>query len=187
MGSWANVKIIKRDINTRKLKKIAQGLNSSYVKSGINKEQGGRVIDKSGFTQLQNAILQEFGGMQTVKKTRRFMNRFGKWFVIKAGTVLITPARVFVRIFTTSHQHRRYLQFELWEMVNKLFRQKIEPSTFWHKLGQYARDTMRERITSRHINPQNSKMTVEYKGYTKPLDAGGQLVEDVDYKVVRKK
>lgn len=186
MGAMVQVKIIKRDINTRKLKRIAQNLNHSYLKSGINKEEGSRVINKSGFTQLQNAVLQEFGGKQTVKNTRRFKNRFGEWFVIKAGTVLITPARLFIRIFTTSHQHRNYLQFELRTMVNNLFRQKLDVLSFWQKLGVYVRDSMRERITNRGVNPQNSKMTVEYKGYNKPLDAGGLLVDDIEYKVVKK-
>ena len=182
----ARVKIVKRDINTRKLKRIAQDLNRSYLKSGINKEEGRRIINKSGFTQVQNAILQEFGGEQRVTKTRRFMNRLGEWFVIKAGTVLVTPARVFVRIFTTSHAFRRYLQFELKETVNALYRQKLTPVNFWHRIGQYVQNTMRERITRRIVGPQNSEMTVEYKGYNKPLDAGGRLVNDIKYKVVKK-
>lgn len=186
MGNMVKVKIVKRDISTRKLKKIAQELNNSYLKCGVNKEEGGRVINKSGFTQVQNASLQEFGGEQTVTKTRRFMNRLGEWFVIKAGTVLITPARVFIRIFTTSHQFRNYLQFELRHTINGLFKQKLNTKVFWNKLGLYAQTTMRERITRRIVGPQNSEMTVEYKGYNKPLDAGGQLVEDIKYKVVKK-
>lgn len=186
MGSMVTVKIIKRDTNTRKLKRLAQELNRSYLKCGINKEEGSRVINKSGFTQVQNATLQEFGGEQTVKKTRRFMNRFGEWFVIKAGTVLITPARVFIRVFTTSHQFRRYLQFELREMINRFFRQKLDAPSFWRKLGTYVCDTMKERITNRYVNPQNSEMTVEYKGYNKPLDAGGRMVDDIKYKEVKK-
>lgn len=186
MSSMVTVKIVKRDTNTRKLKRLAQELNQSVLKCGINKEEGRKVINKSGFTQVENAVLQEFGGEQTVRKTRRFMNRFGKWFVIKAGTVLITPARVFVRVFTTSHQFRRYLSFELKDMINNFYRQKLDTPTFWRKLGKYVCETMKERITNRIVNPQNSEMTVEYKGYNKPLDAGGQLVDDIKSKVVKK-
>lgn len=186
MKKYATVKIIPRDISIPKLKKRTKELAGYEVKVGINKEEAKRVINKSGFTQLDNALLQEFGGEQVVAKTRRFKNSFGKWFYIKAGTVIRTPARVFIRIFSTSHKFRAYLQFELLGMFNRYFRQRLGAKELWDKTGIYARDAMRERITLGQVSPQNSDMTVEYKGRNKPLYSGGQLVDDIKHKVVKK-
>jgi predicted CoA-binding protein len=186
MKSTVTVKIIKKDINTRKLKRIASEINKYYAQAGINREEGRRVISKGGFTQVQNAYLQEFGGEQRVERTRRFMNNWGKWFYIKAGTIIRIPARIFIRIFTVSHRFREYLQFELQEEVNKYFKQKMDAKTFWNKVGIYARDTMKSRIEKGVVTPQNSAMTEEFKGRNKPLYQSGQMTDDIKHKVMRK-
>jgi hypothetical protein len=175
--------IIKRDTNSKEQKKLLEAISKSYVKVGIQEEEFNKPISKN-FTQGRNAVLQEFGGSQTVEKTRRFMSH-GKWFYLKKGTTIKTPPRVFIRIFSVFTKHRQALQGEMHKMVNIFLSKSKNSNTFWNNIGVFTSNVMKDRIIEGVIEPKNAPMTIEAKGNNNALYDTGSLMKDIKSKVVK--
>lgn len=174
-------------MSTKQAKKMWYWLNGSFVTVGVHREEGRQSISK-GFNQAQNAALQEFGGTQKVKKLRRF--KIGDvWHTIKAGTILTTPARIFLRIFLTNKKAQRLLNLKFKYEIDALFKNMrgTGKKNFWNKMGKWATDFIKFRLKNGEITPELSSFTLEarkeqgIKG-DKPLYAKGKLHKDIKFK-----
>ena len=171
----------KQDINTEALKKFYKSLDKHFVTVGVHKQEGNQVIGKNNFTLIKNACIQEFGTTYTVENSRRFKSPYtGKWFYLKAGTVITIPPRVFIRIFTD-----RRLQKELTSELKQIIQQNTfkKTETVYKQLGDYAKLKMKERFLGNQIKPKNSDMTVAYKGSNTPLYITGKLFSSIKSEV----
>lgn len=183
------IKIIKRDTSLKELRKTYAVLNHSYATAGVHKEEGQKQISK-GFRQVDNAVLQEFGGVQRVQKTRRF--KVGDvWHSIKKGTIIVTPARVFIRTFLMHKKARDLLSLEMKKQINLVKGNPKNVHKCWYNIGKFASDFMKMRIYSGQIKPALSQFTLtarQEQGITgdKPLYATGQLYKDIKNKVRKK-
>ena len=182
---FCRIEYKKSDVSTKNLKKFFKKLSSHYVSVGVHRAEGQEVVNVSDgkpFTMIENACIQEFGNTQKVEKTRRFKSPFtGKWFYIKAGTIINIPPRVFVRIFTKSKK----LQKEL----TKAFRDIIQnakyndPESVYEQLGNFAQIRMKQRVWFKEVKPKNANMTIEYKGFNHPLFMTGKLANAIKSEV----
>jgi len=176
----------KGNISKDDLIKYYKDLEKKSVTVGIHKDKGRREISKGGFTQVQNACLQEFGGTQTIQKTRRFKSPItDKWFVIKAGTTIITPSRPFIRIFLVDSKCKKQLENILQETIDEKIKRlnNIAATSTWERVGAWASAMQADMIYDSKTHPQNAPMTQEYKGQDHPLMIDGSLARDIDYKV----
>ena len=171
----------KQDISTNALKKFFKNLDRHYTTIGIHKAEGQQVLNSEGFTMIKNACLQEFGTTYTIEKSRRFKSPYtGKWFYLKAGTVITIPPRVFIRIFTDKR-----LQKELTVKLKQIIQQNMykSPEEVYKNLGNYARLRMKERFFGNQIKPKNKPMTVAYKGSNDPLYLTGRMASSIKSEV----
>lgn len=176
----------KRDINTRDLRKLMLSLNKHYVSVGIHKKEGSKVISISNgrpFTMLQNACIQEFEHSYTVQKTRAFQSPYtGKWFYLKKGTEINIPARPFVRIFTLNKTEQKLIT-NAFKQALQMRKEYKEAEQIYKMIGDVARLRMKERFLDNSIKPKNAEMTVEYKGFDKPLVLTGKMADSIKSEV----
>lgn len=171
----------KQDISTDVLKKFFKGLDKHFATVGIHKAEGAVQIGKDNFTMIKNACIQEFGATYTVEKSRRFKSPYtGKWFYLKAGTVITIPPRVFIRIFTDKR-----LQKELTSEFKQVIQQNVykKPEEVYKHIGDYARLRMKGRFLDNSIKPKNAKMTIAYKGSNDPLYLTGRMASSIKSEV----
>ena len=171
----------KKDTNTDALKKFYKNLDKHFATVGIHRAEGKEIIGKDNFTLIKNACIQEFGNTQTVEKSRRFKSPYtGKWFYLKAGTVITIPPRVFIRIFTEKKLQKK-LTKELKEIIEQ--NKFKDPMFVYKQIGDYARLTMKGRFLDNSIKPKNAKMTIEYKGSNSPLYITGRMASAIKSEV----
>lgn len=176
------IEIKERDLSTRALRKFYQNLDKHNVTVGIHRDTGSKQIGNNGFTLIKNACIQEFGNTQTVKKTRRFKSPMtGKWFVIKKGTELNIPPRIFVRIFNDKKEKKDLT--EAFKNQIEVYPKKGDAIAVYDGVGYLAKWKMRNRITGHKIRPKNAEMTKEYKGSNTPLYMTGGLYFGIESRV----
>ncbi len=172
----------KGDLNSKALEKFYKNLEKHSVTVGIHSDAGSKQVGNNGFTLIQNACKQEFGDTQIVEKSRRFKSPYtGKWFYLKAGTEIETPARPFVRIFNNKKEK---------QAITEAFKNQVDihlknnnAEAVYDGVGYLAKWRMRERIDGHEIKPKNADMTKEYKGSNTPLYLKGDLYFGIESKV----
>lgn len=171
----------KQDVTSKALKNFYKNLDRHNVTVGIHRAEGAVQIGNNNFTMIKNACIQEFGTTYTIEKTRRFKSPYtGKWFYLKKGTVITIPPRVFIRIFTDKR-----LQKELTASLKQIIQQNMykNPEQVYKEIGDYARLRMKERFLDKSIKPNNTAMTIAYKGSNDPLYLSGRMASSIKSEV----
>ena len=184
-NAFCNIEIKPHDVKSEAMKNMFASLKKHFVTVGIHKAEGSKVISVSNgkpYTLIQNACNQEFGFSQTIEKTRRFKSPYtGKWFYLKKGTVITTPPRVFIRIFSQDKVAQKELTTAFKESIeNKDLKTGY---AIFKNVGDFARLKQKSRIISREVRPKNAKMTVEYKGFNQPLVQSGKMLSAITSEV----
>lgn len=185
----------KGELSSKTLEKFYKNLEKHNVTVGIHKEEGAKEY-ANGQTVLKNAIVQEFGWTQIVKKARiissPFTNHIAKkgkhkgelipnTFYIPAGKELEIPARPFVRIFNDKKEKKDLT--EAFKNQIEVYKKSGDAEAVYDGVGYLAKWRMRERIDSKKIKPKNAEMTIEYKGSNTPLYMTGELYFGIESKV----
>ena len=180
---FCTIEYKERDVKSDAVNKMFASLQKHNVTVGVHKAEGSKVISVSNgkpYTMIQNACNQEFGFSQVIEKTRRFKSPYtGKWFYLKKGTVITTPPRVFVRIFSQNAMLRKELTSAFKESIEN----NKEAEGVYKDVGDYARLKQKSRILNREVKPKNAKMTTLYKGFNQPLVLSGQLMNAITSEV----
>ncbi len=182
MAVDCTIEIKKKDITSEALKKFYKNLEKHSVTVGIHKAEGSKQIGNNGYTLIQNAIKQEFGGTQTAEKTRRFKSPFtGKWFYIKKGTELNIPPRIFIRIFN-DNKRKKELTETFKNQIN-IYLKSNDYNSVYEGVGLWAKYEQQQKILDSSIKPKNAPMTVEYKGSNTPLYLTGSTFSAIKHEV----
>ena len=170
-----------------KVKNVAnyyKGLADNKVTVGVHKSAGKRVVQK--------AIWNEFGTTPlTIIKPLRRRKPDGTYLIFKPGTVLHIPARPFVRLYLYADK-RKKITNSFSEIVRQQTKklasakgQALAKETY-NDIGFVARAEMKDIILSNSRLKPNSSATVEIKGFDYPLVNSGQLVQSIDYRVIKR-
>lgn len=189
------IELEKRDLSSNALKKFYKNLDKHNVTVGIHKEEGAKQY-ANGQTVLKNAIVQEFGWTQIVKKARIITSPFTKHiakkgkhkgelipntFYIPEGTELEIPARPFVRIFNNKKEKNDLT--EAFKNQIEVYKKSGDAEAVYDGVGFMANLRMRQRIDEHKIKPKNADMTKEYKGSATPLYMTGALGDAIKHEV----
>lgn len=179
MAKRATLEFKKRDVRLKDVPLFYKELMENKVSVGVHKEQGQENLHK--------ALWNEFGSSYVLQRNKRRKKANGEWVTIPKGSLIITPARPFLRLT---------LKTSSINLIEDCFLQKINESI---RGGLHAPKTSAKSVlkevgeggqAAQWINMEewtqklpNAQLTIDIKGFDHPLFKTGKLFNAIKYKI----
>lgn len=185
MAVKSEFEVKKKNLSIKEARKFFENLDKYKATAGIHKEDGQKLAPYTDTRHkdvklIKKAIWFEFGHkiVATMKDSHFKSYLTGEVFSLKPGKTYIQPPRPLIRMYLTKN----------WKDVKKSLPQefkkgisgfKNKPETIFKQVADTAAFWQRSTIGLNELTPENSSMTIKYKGFDHPGFMTGQLLDNL--------